>query len=1106
MTKFQHMKSLLGGTALVAVLVLPASGSELNIPGGDLKSALDTYARQTGTSLLYPENAVEGIHSAGAKGSLSPDEALSRILKGTGFKVRKHSDGTIMIVHEAAAANDAPPVIMLAAAETSVASRSVETVTVTSSKLGDADVQSVPIAITALSQEQLTAQQITGGPDLIKSVPNMSFTKTNFSGYSIQIRGIGTQAVSVTTDPAVAVSFNDTPFIRNHFFEQEFFDVQQVQVLRGPQGTLYGRNATAGVVNLVSAKPSDHYEAMASVDVGNYNGRRLEGMLNIPVMGDKLGIRLAGAWTKRDGYDYNTITEHNVNGRDLWSGRGTIGFAPTSWLRGDVVWEHFDEKDDRSRTGKQLCHRDPGPESIGAQQNLDTFARAELSQGCLPGSLYDAGAFGTPNGNSIPFVLAAEDKQLGRLGYMPHVAGSSGSRLDETVTLVGGSDPNRNPIDPYGGMMQVPDYRVISSGRDPKFKSKNDVVELNFDVDVTPSLTVTSQSGYNKDYYYSTQDYNRFNTVDIFNNSDGLEGFLQGSVNPAPIMPGGVYCDPQLGCSKSIMGVDISRAKSWQISQEIRTASHFEGPLNFSFGANYLHYKTQEDYFVLFNLITALAQAGSPNGNGSADITKCAVPKASTTYYDIGTPQAAGCIYIDPNPLESINGEGHNYFRSSNPYKLTSWAGFGEVYYQATPDLKLTGGLRYTSDTKTFTPIPTQLLLSTLLVNGGTVDRGYPADPDMVQHWGEFTGRFNAEWSPKLAFTDQTMVYASFAHGYKGGGANPPGIGFSGASFGVLGPYLQTLSYPLTFKPEFVNAYELGSKNMLGDGAVTLNAGLFFYDYKNYQISQIVSRTAINQNFDARVWGGEAEGTWEPIPGLRFNAAAGFQGSRVGDNQYSIDLMDRLNGHGDDYVVLKPFVLLPSNCVVKKSMVEQYVAYNRAHNRADGIALPSLCPGAAIANAGRIAGLTPDIRRNVDPDYPFNEDIFPNQGQGFAKDVGGNKLPNTPDFTLSAGAQYSMPLSEDWAGTLRGDFYWQGNSFARIYNDKPYDQLHGYTNINLALIFTNQDGWQTMVYVKNLADTTAITGTFLNSDDTALTTNIFTTDPRLFGIRITKNW
>jgi outer membrane receptor protein involved in Fe transport len=136
----------------------------------------------------------------------------------------------------------------------------------------------------------------------------------------------------------------------------------------------------------------------------------------------------------------------------------------------------------------------------------------------------------------------------------------------------------------------------------------------------------------------------------------------------------------------------------------------------------------------------------------------------------------------------------------------------------------------------------------------------------------------------------------------------------------------------------------------------------------------------------------------------------------------------------------------------------------------------------------------------------FDPTTAPNNGEGFSKDLSGNQLPNTPPFTLSAGAQYSMPVSEDWAGTLRGDFYWQGNSFARVFNDKPYDQLHGYTNLNFSLTFTNQDGWQAMAYVKNVLDTTAITGAFLNSDDTALTTNVFLTDPRLFGIRITKNW
>ena len=107
----------------------------------------------------------------------------------------------------------------------------------------------------------------------------------------------------------------------------------------------------------------------------------------------------------------------------------------------------------------------------------------------------------------------------------------------------------------------------------------------------------------------------------------------------------------------------------------------------------------------------------------------------------------------------------------------------------------------------------------------------------------------------------------------------------------------------------------------------------------------------------------------------------------------------------------------------------------------------------------------------------------PNGGEGFDKNLSGNQLPNTPPFTLSLGAQYSMPLSADWAATARADGYWQGNSFARVFNDRPYDQLHGYTNLNLTLIFTNQDGWQAMAYMKNVFNTTAITGAFLNSDD-----------------------
>src|SRR3546814_1531769 len=94
--------------------------------------------------------------------------------------------------------------------------------------------------------------------------------KTNFASYNFSIRGIGTKALSVTSDPAVAISFNNTPLIRNRLFEQEYFDVERVEVLRGPQGTLYGRNATGGVVNMLPniAKPGD-FDGWVKGEVGN---------------------------------------------------------------------------------------------------------------------------------------------------------------------------------------------------------------------------------------------------------------------------------------------------------------------------------------------------------------------------------------------------------------------------------------------------------------------------------------------------------------------------------------------------------------------------------------------------------------------------------------------------------------------------------------------------------------------------------------------------------------------------------------------------------------------------------------------------------------------
>jgi outer membrane receptor protein involved in Fe transport len=788
-------------------------------------------------------------------------------------------------------------------------------------------------------------------------------------------------------------------------------------------------------------------------------------MANIPIVGDRLDLRLAGEWTKRDGYSFNAATGQAIDGRDLWSGRMTLQFKPLERLKADFIWEHFGEDDNRARSVKQLCEKDPGPSVVdgpaGPQvPNAANFGSSWLTQGCLPGSLYAPTAFQTPNGAGIPFVAALEL-------LTPYV---------------------KPGTDPYAGETQSPDLRVIDSLLNPKYKAKSDTLEFNVDYEYSPALSLNWQIGYNKDFLYSTEDYNRFNTAPIFIDPGGHT--LVGR--------DGEYCDPQLGCSNTLVGQDVSEENSEQFYEELRLSSNFDGPLNFVAGANYLHYHTLEDYYVFFNALSLFTEEvnsffGGRNPHNAQNIpfnamlaNICGPIQANPANLD-QTLLGLGCAYIDPNALGSVNGKGHNYFLSENPYQVDSWAGFGEVYYQVAPDVKLTGGLRYTIDDKAFTEFPSW---------AGLAFKGIPSAGVLEQNWEELTGRFVATWTPRLDFTDQSLFYGSYSRGYKAGGANPPGVVpvFSG---GVNYSSPGDLTHPLAFKPEFVNAFEVGTKNSVLNNTMTLNGDIFFYDYQNYQISQIVDRTSVNLNFNATVKGAEIESTWEPIDGLLLNLSSGLEDGTLANGSRAIDLMDRTAGHSG-WLVVRPFITATSNCI-----------------------LPTYVVNELLANGGLTIGCTQAYSQGLDPvtgmpyvpnpsGFPgyigFNPATAPNGGEGFAKNLSGNQLPNTPHLTLSAGAQYSMPVGSNWAATLRGDVYYQTDSFARVFNDMPYDQLQGYTNVNLSLTFADADGWDVMVYVKNLFDTTAITGAFLNSDDTALTTNVFLTDPRLYGIRISKSF
>ncbi|MCH8488372.1 MAG: TonB-dependent receptor [Oceanicaulis sp.] len=604
-----------------------------------------------------------------------------------------------------------------------------DVITVTAQKREE-NIQDVPIAVSAFSTDDLNMRGIEGGSELLRAIPNVAFSKNNFSMYNFSIRGIGTQAISASSDPAVAISFNNSPLIRNRLFEQEYFDIQRVEVLRGPQGTLYGRNATGGVVNMIPNLPEPGlFEGSIEGEIGGYDSRRLRGFINLP-LGDTFAVRLAGAATRRDGFDYNLYSDRHVNDRDLWSTRVSALWRPNDRFSANLIWEHFEEDDSRSRTGKQLCTTDPGSTQIGgtpvpagtvAGLEIGTVLQDQFSQGCLPGSLYADAAYNAPNGGSLTIVRAASL-------FMTHGFDANGDLM-------------RAPAlgqDPFAGAVVSRDMREINAAIDPRFRAENDVFQLNLALELTDNLTLYSQTAYTTDSYWSTQDYGRFLSDPIFpDTSQSLDA--GGNPAPSPFAPGGIYTDPQLGPSSRMLSADLSRSDNSQWYQELRLQSSFDHGFNFSLGANYLRFESQDDYFVFSNLFTAMAEY-----NYNDQVYPVTTPTAlcDENYYGgiaAPSPVFTECVYVDPTSIDNLAGDGHNYFRSLNVVETRSWAAFGEGYWEISPELRLTLGLRYTDDRKTSTPYPSQLLLGAQIDGGpGSCRAGIPAGatrPIPMSNW-----------------------------------------------------------------------------------------------------------------------------------------------------------------------------------------------------------------------------------------------------------------------------------------------------------------------------------------------------------------------------------
>jgi iron complex outermembrane receptor protein len=222
-------------------------------------------------------------------------------------------------------------------------SLTLEEVVVTATKVAQ-DIGSTPAAITAITADALGPGGIREVRDLAVSVPNLS-VGDQFGVNRTFIRGIGMTSIDLGADGAVAFLQDGAMIPRPSHQLAGFYDLERVEVLRGPQGTLYGRGATAGVVNMVTKKPTEDLDGYLNYTLGNYSATTVEGALGGPIAGEKVMGRISGKADKRDGYGRNLTTGKAVDNRDAYAVRGSLRFTPSDTLDVVLMADYFKEDD-----------------------------------------------------------------------------------------------------------------------------------------------------------------------------------------------------------------------------------------------------------------------------------------------------------------------------------------------------------------------------------------------------------------------------------------------------------------------------------------------------------------------------------------------------------------------------------------------------------------------------------------------------------------------------------------------------------------------------------------------------------------------------------------
>ena len=332
---------------------------EFSIASQSLSTALLSFGEQADVSLLVRKKDTVGKLSTPLKGHFYPREALLVLLKDTGLGFKYIDRKTFFVspdLYDPGKYDIAvPPEVLVPVTDRDTVEdpevpTPVDEVVVTALRRRS-NMQKVPVAVTVIKPPLIRETRLHGLEDVGTRVPGLTVASFSIGQPTIHMRGVGSNDDGAALDNSIVMFVDDVYVGRITAISMNFFDLEQIEIMRGPQGTLYGKNAIGGAINVTSKNPTRQLSGEIEGTLGNFNRRDFRGAISGPLFEDKILGRLAFHTRQREGWqDSLFLPGVKQNDENTWSARGKIVFSLSDHVQLDLNGDY--SRDDLESTGR----------------------------------------------------------------------------------------------------------------------------------------------------------------------------------------------------------------------------------------------------------------------------------------------------------------------------------------------------------------------------------------------------------------------------------------------------------------------------------------------------------------------------------------------------------------------------------------------------------------------------------------------------------------------------------------------------------------------------------------------------------------------------------